>query len=589
MTEKTNHSKEKCSIPSEEEEKIDVSGLLLNMGQFGRYQLFIFIFTAFPALIAGAIALQNVFIMGVPKHRCFVPGCDSYTNTSSGQISEDFNSVTAFSANPDPFGNTCSRFKSLPESLLPSSCSSSYSDLISPIGESSNETILCDSYVYDSSEFIQTTSSEWNLVCDKSAYLTIASSVFMMGNLFGSLVFGICSDKFGRRSVYYWGPILGSIAAMIASFSNSFLLFTFSIFFIAATATGLYMIGFVLGVEYVGPKYRLWCANGYQMIFALGEIFSAMIAYRVRHWRSLQLILGCFIASCIGLPFILPESVRWLSNQHQTTKAKEILRKVARWNKHEELLTLIDRTDLDYGTITTCSESPHLGKKEHSLEAGRNGTGGRVKKNEDAISTSSSSSSEQFGGKAERSHNAGEVDLLTLIKHPILRRWSLNLFFNWATNALVYYGLSLSASKIGDGLSVYTTFMLLAGVEIPFVLVMTVIMKFYGRRIPLAATMIVGSIICIMPALLPEKYTHATVILGVLGKGCITASFALVYFYTAEIYPTVMRSVGVGACSTFARIGAMIAPFVAEFVSNPLPYLPYFRLWFNFHRFLLSS
>ena len=215
--------------------------------------------------------------MGVPKHRCFVQGCDSYTTTSSGQISADFNSVTAFATNPDPFGNTCSRLKSLPESLLPSSCNSSYSDVFSPIGESSNETILCDSYVYDSSEFVETTSSEWNLVCDKSAYLTIASSVFMMGNLFGSLVFGICSDKFGRRSIYYWGPILGSSAAMIASFSNSFLLFAFSIFFIAATATGLYMIGFVLGVEYVGPKYRLWCANGYQMIFALGEIFSAMV------------------------------------------------------------------------------------------------------------------------------------------------------------------------------------------------------------------------------------------------------------------------------------------------------------------------
>jgi len=154
---------------------------------------------------------------------------------------------------------------------------------------------------------------------------------------------------------------------------------------------------------------------------------------------------------------------------------------------------------------------------------------------------------------------------LAIVKHPLLRRWSLNLWFNWATNALVYYGLSLSASKIGDGLDVYTTFMLLAAVEIPFGIGISIIMTLLGRRMPLSVTMIVGGIICLMPSMLPSSLSKATVILGVLGKGCITASFALVYFYTAEVYPTRMRSVGLGTSSTFARIGAIIAPFVAEF------------------------
>lgn len=532
------------------EESSDVSGLLLTMGQFGRYQTFIFIFTAFPAMIAGCVALQNVFILGVPKHRCFVDGCDTYDY--SNQTLSKFHSLSAFSTNPDPFGNTCSRFKSLPSDSIPSTCNSSY--FASPIA-SSNETISCgENYVYDTEQFIKTASSEWNLVCDKQVHLTIASSVFMMGNLFGSLIFGICSDRFGRRSIYYWGPILGSTGAILASFSNSFYLFTFSIFFIAMTCTGSYMIGFVLGVEYIGPKYRLWAANGYQMIFALGEIIGALVAYHVRDWRTLEFIFGCFIASCIALPFILPESVRWLSNRNQKDKAREILRRVARWNKKEELLSLINATDLDYGTGSNTGSPVHSPKKIR-VPPTKQVIG-------DNVSNSYSSSSSSNIGE-----NNGEVELLTLVKHPVLRRWSFNLFFNWATNALVYYGLSLSASKIGDGLDIYTTFMLLACVEIPFVLAMTVIMQFYGRRIPLAGTMITGSVICILPALLPESYSHATIVLGVLGKGCITASFALVYFYTAEIYPTVMRSVGVGTCSTMARIGAMIAPFVAEFVS----------------------
>ncbi len=38
--------------------------------------------------------------------------------------------------------------------------------------------------------------------------------------------------------------------------------------------------------------------------------------------------------------------------------------------------------------------------------------------------------------------------------------------------------------------------------------------------------------------------------------------FALIYLYTAELYPTEIRSTAVGLCSTFARIGGVAAPQV---------------------------
>ena len=37
------------------------------------------------------------------------------------------------------------------------------------------------------------------------------------------------------------------------------------------------------------------------------------------------------------------------------------------------------------------------------------------------------------------------------------------------------------------------------------------------------------------------------------GKFGVAAAFAMVYLYTAELYPTAIRGTAVGACSTVAR------------------------------------
>ena len=50
--------------------------------------------------------------------------------------------------------------------------------------------------------------------------------------------------------------------------------------------------------------------------------------------------------------------------------------------------------------------------------------------------------------------------------------------------------------------------------------------------------------------------------LAIVGKFGATASFAAVYLYTAELYPTQIRSTAIGMCSMMARIGGFAAPQV---------------------------
>ena len=53
-----------------------------------------------------------------------------------------------------------------------------------------------------------------------------------------------------------------------------------------------------------------------------------------------------------------------------------------------------------------------------------------------------------------------------------------------------------------------------------------------------------------------------------IGKFGIAAAFVIVYVFTAELYPTPVRNVSVGAGSFFARFGGIVAPYVTQLVSG---------------------
>ena len=59
----------------------------------------------------------------------------------------------------------------------------------------------------------------------------------------------------------------------------------------------------------------------------------------------------------------------------------------------------------------------------------------------------------------------------------------------------------------------------------------------------------------------PSDVTWISIALAMLGKMAITASYGTVYIFTAEQFPTVIRNVGLGAASTSARVGGVLAPF----------------------------
>ena len=62
-----------------------------------------------------------------------------------------------------------------------------------------------------------------------------------------------------------------------------------------------------------------------------------------------------------------------------------------------------------------------------------------------------------------------------------------------------------------------------------------------------------------------------TVVLALIGKCGIAGAFSLIWLYSSELFPTVMRNSATGAASLCARAGGIVAPYIAQLVSS-LPF-----------------
>uniref|UniRef100_A0A8C7CPM6 Si:dkey-166k12.1 n=1 Tax=Oncorhynchus kisutch TaxID=8019 RepID=A0A8C7CPM6_ONCKI len=146
-----------------------------------------------------------------------------------------------------------------------------------------------------------------------------------------------------------------------------------------------------------------------------------------------------------------------------------------------------------------------------------------------------------------------------LVRTPQMRKRALILFYVWFVNVLVYYGLSLGVSKLGSDL--YLTQFIFGLVEIPARSLVLLFLP-WSRRLSQSVFLALGGVACLLTLTVPTDHPNLITGLAMVGKFGITASFAVIYVYTAEIFPTVLRQTGIGVSSMFARVGGVLAPLI---------------------------
>lgn len=75
-----------------------------------------------------------------------------------------------------------------------------------------------------------------------------------------------------------------------------------------------------------------------------------------------------------------------------------------------------------------------------------------------------------------------------------------------------------------------------------------------------------SGITCICTVLIPENAVVETLVLFLISKSMISASFLIIYPFAGELYPTQVRGVGIGTSSYIGGMGLIVIPFITYLV-----------------------
>ncbi|GFT41994.1 solute carrier family 22 member 5, partial [Nephila pilipes] len=157
----------------------------------------------------------------------------------------------------------------------------------------------------------------------------------------------------------------------------------------------------------------------------------------------------------------------------------------------------------------------------------------------------------------ERKKNPSVIDLF---KTANLRKNTIFVYISYFSVAFVFYGLSLGQTHLGG--NPFLNFFIGSAVELPAYFLCMIFIRYLRRKPSFLIFDVIGGLACFF--MVPSAYTWLRLTAAMLGKLCISGAFIILAIHAAEIFPTVVRTVGSGTSLMWGRIGAMTAPFIKE-------------------------
>ncbi|MEQ2298640.1 hypothetical protein AMECASPLE_007426 [Ameca splendens] len=315
------------------------------------------------------------------------------------------------------------------------------------------------------------------------------------------------------------------------AFSLNYYFFVVLRFLLAMVSSGYLVVVFVYVTEFTGSKVRTWTSMHIHAAFAVGIMVVAWTGYLVRVWWIYQIILSICTSPFLLFCWKFPETPFYLMAKGRYKESQALLDAIAHFNRLECRL-----------------------KVEDLLEKSENGKA-LLEREED-----------ERPAQPEK-----KLSMLDLFGSWRMVGRTCTVWAIWFIGSLGYYVFSLGSVNLGG--NQYVNLFLAGAVELPSYLIGCFAMDRIGRKKTCAPALLLAGVACMLIIVVPAEIQSLAVVLSMIGKFAVAIAFGLIYLYTCELYPTVIRSLAVGSGSMMCRVGSVVAPFCVYLV-DVWVYLP---------------
>jgi len=349
----------------------------------------------------------------------------------------------------------------------------------------------------------------------------LASST-LMGFLFGALAAGLLGDRIGRRRVMMYALALYALASVVAALAPNWpVLLSFRILAGVGTGAESAIIAPFLS-EFVPSRYRGRYIGSLAGFFAYGFVFAALLGYFLvptfsQGWRIVQVITALPILMLLWWRRVLPESPRYLLARGRAAEAEAVVVRL------EERVRRATGRELP---------APQPAALAAEVVAAPSGQGIRA--------------------------------VAWLWRGPLARQtattWAL-----WFSITFAYYGFFtfIPSLLIHQGLTITKSFGYAIGIylaQIPGYYSAAFISERLDRKWTIGAYLAGGALSAL--GLANAAGNSQLLWFGILLSFFMNGTYACLYSYTPEVYPTPIRATGMGAASAFGRIGGILSPLI---------------------------
>lgn len=369
------------------------------------------------------------------------------------------------------------------------------------------------------------------LVCNTREVLALIGTVFFLGSIATNLSLSKYPDRYGRRKIYLIFNVLSMLVTVQLTYLNHLGQLIISSF-IMGLASLNQAVGSVYLSETIDEKYSGLVMGISNAMFPVGGMINTLIIYFVKDWNYyLYFVILTTIFTNIATLLYMKESPKWLYANQFHKEYFETIYFIATLNGNQKLI------ESEY--------KQYMG----TLQQQR-------RKSSITVSVEKESSEEY------RKHVYNVIDLF---KYKSIRMMTFKNLYLWSMTGFTFFGLLLNLEGLTgdifvDALVTYTA-ETIAEVGSGFA------SHKYGRRNTALVSFILGTIGAFLFNFV-TLYNWLSILFLFVSAIGVASGFNILYIYSAELYPTNIKSLSISYFSLFNRLAGCIIPFLLTFTRN---------------------